>query len=805
MLMLTKNPLKELSFDDIVRFKKIFPTLFRNIFLLENISLAKKHDFDFKVESVINNMEVKGGNLTIKEVLKKDTYFNNFKSIKKLNIIFLDQILTLDGRSMLTFKELFYKKYVRKKLRSRNSIKKNWDQLEKEIIEMPNINRKIKKNIFDKITVNYVTNLKGEEIFPITTNPLSDKFVGTFDKIEQKVLYGKVFKLDKEEVIILHHTTVNDPEDFNIVFKKCEGCILDDDTLTKNRIKNICIFGAVPEKVYFLENQKRSTKRVLTKNKSAIIPVISQHHFDIKIRYEEFFRNNPDRYLADDIRTDEMRGCSMSSVKNIIEKIILKEKFNNNLSVEKLMNINDKIIKQDKKRVHIYVDGSVVNSGTENIAGISGVCVYDENHLILDEIYVSVENWITPAKTETLAFSIALIVCHRCDNVIIYTDCESVYNRYNILCQTNDFTNARKIFKEQSNIYLWALIRIIIKENFSFFPTIIKVKAHADNVYHNELDKRIKERFNDLNSTYLINLKYEELSQIKYSIMWNNVNIETQLRRFIRHYTETINLEKFIFLNRNVKYDKLSIDWAVTFEYLKEKEKALTTSFWTSKKRRKKIQRIIEEIPTIEQCKKSNFDIYKNWKCVRCGRKRETFHHVWLCNSEKKKMKKIIKDAFDLMVNEIKSIDKYTLDEGNFYDYVWNETFSKLFYSKTQFTFIDIIKGIFPLGLTEYLTLKVKMNLKDRNTISVLFLDFIYDETKLIWYERCNRQIEKEKKLRINRKRKFMRNKSINGRLEDRRLPIRNPKIKAEGLLRGIYFNQKTLDFIIHVILIISY
>lgn len=364
MLMLTKNPLKELSFDDIVRFKKIFPTLFRNIFLLENISLAKKHNFDFKVESVINNMEVKGGNLTIKEVLKKDTYFNNFKLIKKLNIIFLDQILTLDGRSMLTFKELFYKKYVRKKLRSRNSIKKNWDQLEKEIIEMPNINRKIKKNIFDKITVNYVTNLKGEEIFPITTNPLSDKFVGTFDKIEQKVLYGKVFKLDKEEAIILHHTTVNDPEDFNIVFKKCEGCILDDDTLTKNRIKNICIFGAVPEKVYFLENQKRSMKRVLTKNKSAIIPDISQHHFDIKIRYEEFFRNNPDRYLADDIRTDEMRGCSMSSVKNIIEKIILKEKFNNNLSVEKLMNINDKIIKQDKKRVHIYVDGSVVNSGS---------------------------------------------------------------------------------------------------------------------------------------------------------------------------------------------------------------------------------------------------------------------------------------------------------------------------------------------------------------------------------------------------------------------------------------------------------
>jgi hypothetical protein len=65
----------------------------------------------------------------------------------------------------------------------------------------------------------------------------------------------------------------------------------------------------------------------------------------------------------------------------------------------------------------------------------------------------------------------------------------------------------------------------------------------------------------------------------------------------------------------------------LTFEYLKEGEKALTTSYWTTR-RRKKIQRLIEEMPTIEQCKKSTHEIYKNWKCVRCERKKETFNHV---------------------------------------------------------------------------------------------------------------------------------------------------------------------------------
>ncbi|PKY55766.1 hypothetical protein RhiirA4_475456 [Rhizophagus irregularis] len=99
------------------------------------------------------------------------------------------------------------------------------------------------------------------------------------------------------------------------------------------------------------------------------------------------------------------------------------------------------------------------------------------------------------------------------------------------------------------------------------------------------------------NRTYSINLRYEKIPQIKYIIIWNDIKIETQLRRFIRYYTNTVNLESFLLLNRNTKYDKLDIDyidWSVTFEYVKENEKALTTSFWTSKKRRKKLQRLIQ-------------------------------------------------------------------------------------------------------------------------------------------------------------------------------------------------------------------
>lgn len=66
----------------------------------------------------------------------------------------------------------------------------------------------------------------------------------------------------------------------------------------------------------------------------------------------------------------------------------------------------------------------------------------------------------------------------------------------------------------------------------------------------------------------------------------NNITIEKQLRRFIRHYSEICNLEDFFLLNRNKKYESLSIVWQVTFEYIKENEGALVTSFWTTKQRK---------------------------------------------------------------------------------------------------------------------------------------------------------------------------------------------------------------------------
>lgn len=69
-------------------------------------------------------------------------------------------MLTLDGKSLLTHKEILYKKFIKKKLIQTNIIKNRWLKLETELVDNISINRKIKKDIYEKINTKYASNLK---------------------------------------------------------------------------------------------------------------------------------------------------------------------------------------------------------------------------------------------------------------------------------------------------------------------------------------------------------------------------------------------------------------------------------------------------------------------------------------------------------------------------------------------------------------------------------------------------------------------------------------------------------------------
>ncbi|GBC01910.1 hypothetical protein RclHR1_43800001 [Rhizophagus clarus] len=108
-------------------------------------------------------------------------------------------------------------------------------------------------------------------------------------------------------------------------------------------------------------------------------------------------------------------------------------------------------------------------------------------------------------------------------------------------------------------------------------------------------------------------------------------------------------LKKFINLHRNTKYQKLEVNWTSTFECLNCDIANNETSISSSKVKAHKVHLLIEEIPIIEQMKKSFLDLYDRWKCPSCGLEDETFDHVWTCDEHQSLLLKIKNNTIDLL------------------------------------------------------------------------------------------------------------------------------------------------------------
>ncbi|RGB30950.1 hypothetical protein C1646_764655 [Rhizophagus diaphanus] len=209
----------------------------------------------------------------------------------------------------------------------------------------------------------------------------------------------------------------------------------------------------------------------------------------------------------------------------------------------------------------------------------------------------------------------------------------------------------------------------------------------------------------------------------------------------------------------------------------------------------------VEEIID-ERLRKLSYDeiscSYGNWKCPRCEKKKETFNHIWRCKSQKKKMLLVIKNSFEFFIKEISRLERYAIKKEELFQLFQGKTYVLLSENIDNLTFIDIIKGIFPLDLTKFL-IDNKVNKDVRIALGVSFLDYVYDETFKVWEDRCEIENKKENAFGITKAKKKSK-KSYDPNYKDRLDKSTTPLYdRAEGLLAGIYFNRKPLDFTVYV------
>ncbi|CAG8721784.1 11105_t:CDS:2, partial [Rhizophagus irregularis] len=237
------------------------------------------------------------------------------------------------------------------------------------------------------------------------------------------------------------------------------------------------------------------------------------------------------------------------------------------------------------KQFLTYIDGSAKNIGTDKA----------------ESIFVT--------KALILALLCSIIILPENSRITILTKDKSLIETYNNYRINNFFSlTSRQIFKLKHHNYMWIIIFEIIK-TLSLDVNILLVQENDLNF--SIFNQHLKDKYNYIQHLG-INIKTTSLSLIKFFPKWNGVPIELSLRKFLKIYTNIFNLEQFLNLNRNYKYRKLQVDWEITFYLLQGDQGTMHTDFYESKLKRKKIQFLIEEIPTIEHIKKSCFSIFKD-------------------------------------------------------------------------------------------------------------------------------------------------------------------------------------------------
>ncbi|CAB5385482.1 unnamed protein product [Rhizophagus irregularis] len=160
---------------------------------------------------------------------------------------------------MLIFKEVFDKKFNTFGSRNKSLIKKSWEELENRILIDSENNRKIKKEIYDKLLHGLAKNLKGTDIKPVAVDPLSWKSFVAVVGSNSKVIYGKKYNTMNGWIIMEHFEVLSNPTDMSIVMRKCEGCALNErDKLSNEYLykNSSCLLASRTDCTFYLENIK---------------------------------------------------------------------------------------------------------------------------------------------------------------------------------------------------------------------------------------------------------------------------------------------------------------------------------------------------------------------------------------------------------------------------------------------------------------------------------------------------------------------------------------------------------------------
>ena len=333
------------------------------------------------------------------------------------------------------------------------------------------------------------------------------------------------------------------------------------------------------------------------------------------------------------------------------------------------------------------------------------------------------------SSAELGAIFTAILVAPKYCHITIYTDSQVVIQQFAKFNSIRCFSPSIRPLQKITNYPLWfSLFDVIDKQHLTI--VMRKVKAHSGDLYNEKVDQLAKQCYDS--SALLFNLTYIKQHHISYKGMCVTVPI----RPLIQDITQSIMYSNFQHLSVINKYHHLNIHWLATAFYLNDNIATACTSYEASAVKKKKIQRLIEFLPTMEVLKLRHPNVFdQTWFCVRCESDDESFNHIWECPTSWTLMRSIIQDSQLFLWDLIK-------DDNIFAEIqslpIWHITIN---YTPNL---IALIKGLIPHSLCRLVLFAMKTKDLTLATLSA-FMHFIFEHTQKIWTDRCARQINFEK------------------------------------------------------------
>jgi exonuclease III len=600
----------------------------KNDFVAQTLAVANSINISFH-SNAYSNQIIKGGFKPLVDYLGK-AYGASVPSLRKRNILFFEQLVTCDGRKILSWDDI----NSRFPPPRRHSHKQpEWYDILKDAVTMDSTTDRLDPAFC--VDIDYLPS----PVIPIIgpTPRTRRDWVASWSSDLNRPLYGRVIDKKPNDTMVIEHwlpyitTTATTPTSNPPIILPCQGCNLKHRS-QRPRVQPFACEILVPISGAILLPLKKNTKTLHGREAADGFPLASSLHeiaAKAKLNYDD---------------TKELSTPSFSPILAFQHPLqqdfdsITCNIFNSDEFKAAVSFFEDFCSDITDCEVHAFTDGSYINA---NSAAAKMGCGWTISNSYLSTSFFtfncSISLWPSSSRAEIAAVYTLLAALPHNIELFLYIDNQGVIDNLTTIL-VNDLSTV-KLCSVRKNYLFWSGIRKLINEKHLTI-TLTKVKGH------NKDDLSPYKKLNDLadseakkgnySSNQLVWTDYTSSNSVVAT--FNSLPIELSLRSFVQFFSQLSYHNSFIQLTRfnNIFtfVNEHAPDWKLTWSnlsYFDEISKC-ETSFRKQSRIMFTLKLFLDELPTLEILRIRNAATYDNYtSCLLCSVDMESLDHVWTC------------------------------------------------------------------------------------------------------------------------------------------------------------------------------